>query len=290
LLLRGVLLAVALVTASAAAQADAPAIIVAAATPGVFVTSADGSAHALHAGDALAVTDRIRTEADAVANLVFADRSSLTLGRDAVLVLDAFAYDPAAQSGRLALRLDRGALRYVGGRLSKSGAVDVRLGSRVATLTGGIGFFSQPPQGAGTAAMLYGKQLTVTGPGQDTQTVYRENYGMTLPPDGPIQPPTFMQPGNMNFQLEVMQLLLKQMQNQNPLPLSPEQQDAERLKQQAKDLLDRAKQLADQELVETLHKVVNGGIQQGLNPPGHKVEDSLNRQIVQDTQKNVPGI
>jgi hypothetical protein len=288
-MLRGVLLAAALLCAGAA-QADAPPVIVAAATPGVFAITPDGTEHALQAGDPVAPADRIRTEADAVANLVFADRSSLTLGRDAVLVLEDFAYDPATQAGRLALRLDQGALRYVGGRLSKSGAVAVRMGDRVATLTGGIGFFAQSPQGPGAVAMLYGQKLTVTGPGQDSETIYRENYGMTLPENGTLPPPRFLDPGDTTFQLDILQTLLKQMQKQNPRPLTPEQQQAELLRQQAQDLLDRAKLLADQDLVQTLQQVVNTGIQFGLNPPGHKVEDSLNRQIVEDTQKNVPGI
>lgn len=300
-MLRGLVLALAalilaslLAMAPPPAMADVPAIVVAAATPGVFRIAADDSEQPVQPGDRLFAADRLRTEAGAIANLIFADRSGLTLGRNAALALERFDYDPATGQGRLVLRLDQGSLRYVGGRLSKSGAVEVRMGARVATLTGGIGFFSLPQTGAATVAMVFGKSLTVTGPNQDSQTIYRENYGMTLPADGgPASPPSFLTPGDLaafNFQSDLMQALLKQMQA-NPPPLSPDQQQAERARQQAQDLLDRAKREADEALIRAMMQFVTPVTQFGPAPPGRTAQDSLNRKHLQDTQKNEdPGI
>jgi hypothetical protein len=294
-MLRGFVLALAaLILAPLPAVADMPSIVVAAATPGVFRIATDGSEQALAPGDRLAAADRIRTEAGAIANLIFADRSGLTLGQSAALALERFDYDPAIARGRLVLRLDQGSLRYVGGRLSKSGAVEVRMGARVATLTGGIGFFALPQTGAATVAMVYGKSLTVTGPNQDSQTIYRENYGMTLPEDGgPASPPRFLTPGDLaafNLQSDLMQALLKQMQA-NPPPLSPEQQQAERARQQAQELLDRAKREADEALIRAMMQFVTPVLQFGATSPGRVAQDSLNRKHLKDTQKyEDPGI
>jgi hypothetical protein len=300
-MLRGLVLALAALIlapvpamADVPAVADAPSIVVAAATPGVFRIAADGSEQALAPGDRLSAADRIRTETGAIANLIFADRSGLTLGRNAALALERFDYDPATGRGRLVLRLDQGSLRYVGGCLSKSGAVEVRMGTRVATLTGGIGFFALPQTGAATVAMVYGKTLTVTGPNQDSQTIYRQNYGMTLPEGGgPASPPSFLTPGDLaafNFQSDLMQALLKQMQA-NPPPLSSAQQQAERARQQAQELLDRAKREAAEAVIRAVTQFVNPVIQLGAAPPGRVAQDSLNRKHLQDTQKNEdPGI
>lgn len=51
--------------------------------------------------------------------IVFADGSKLTLGENSEAVIDEFVYDPAANTGNQAIKLTKGAFRYVSGALPK---------------------------------------------------------------------------------------------------------------------------------------------------------------------------
>jgi hypothetical protein len=63
--------------------------------------------------------------------IVFSDGSKLTLGENASAVIDEFVYDPAAKIGNQAIKLTKGAFRYVSGALPKE---NVKIETPPATL------------------------------------------------------------------------------------------------------------------------------------------------------------
>ena len=73
----------------------------------VFQTLAPGSE--LHANET------VRTGDAGKADLVFVDRTNLTVGPTSEVVLDKFVYDPVGSSGKVVLQTTRGAFRFVTG-------------------------------------------------------------------------------------------------------------------------------------------------------------------------------
>ena len=73
----------------------------------VFQTLATGSE--LHANET------VRTGDAGKADLVFVDRTNLTVGPTSEVVLDKFVYDPVGNKGKVVLQATRGAFRFVTG-------------------------------------------------------------------------------------------------------------------------------------------------------------------------------
>src|SRR5690349_16641409 len=149
-------------TASALAQ-NAPTIgTVAAVKPDAFGAAPGSAEQVLQIGNDLVENQKIRTDANGTANVIFADRSTLTVGKGSEVVLDKFVYDPSTGTGGLAIDLTQGALRFVGGKLSKDGNVQVKTPTATMTVRGGIALFFNPPAGSGLdgyAVLLYGNEL-----------------------------------------------------------------------------------------------------------------------------------
>jgi len=81
------------------------------------VTAAQGAQERrLATGNPVLANDRIRTGADSVAQLLFADQTSLSVGPRSDVTLDRFVYDPNRSTGDVAVSLTTGALRFVSGR------------------------------------------------------------------------------------------------------------------------------------------------------------------------------
>lgn len=171
-------------TADALAQ-NAPTIgTVAAVKPDAFGAAPGAAEQTLNIGNDLVQDQKIRTDANGTANVIFADRSTLTVGKGSEVVLDKFVYDPSTGSGGLAIDLTQGALRFVGGKLSKDGNVQVKTPTATMTVRGGIALFFNPPKGSGLdgyAAFLYGHELHNVDTGE---SIYRPGFAFKFPADG----------------------------------------------------------------------------------------------------------
>jgi hypothetical protein len=171
-------------TAQALAQ-NAPTIgTVAAVKPDAFGAAPGAAEQTLNIGTDLVENQKIRTDANGTANVIFADRSTLTVGKGSEVVLDRFVYDPSTGTGGLAIDLTQGALRFVGGKLSKDGNVQVKTPTATMTVRGGIGLFFSPPAGSGLdgyAVFLYGQELKNETTGE---SIYRPGFAFKFPADG----------------------------------------------------------------------------------------------------------
>ncbi|HVJ40766.1 MAG TPA: FecR domain-containing protein [Dongiaceae bacterium] len=126
----------------------------------------------------------VRTDATGLVDIMFADESTITIGHGSEIVLDDYAYDPAAQNGSLAVDLADGAMRFIGGKISKK--TPVRIATPLASLTirGGIGLFSFPHGQDGLVAFIYGVEITVTGRNGTRQSIRQPGFGVRVPADG----------------------------------------------------------------------------------------------------------
>src|SRR6516225_12089009 len=66
-------------------------------------------------GSELHASETVRTGDAGKADLVFVDRTNLTVGPTSEVVLDKFVYDPVGSSGKVVLQTTRGAFRFVTG-------------------------------------------------------------------------------------------------------------------------------------------------------------------------------
>jgi hypothetical protein len=112
--------------------------------------------------------------------LLFLDRSTLSIAPNSEIVIDEFVYNPSDGSGRMATTLTKGALRFVGGQLSHAGQATVHTPSATIGIRGGSSIFTLME-----AINLNG----FLSPGGGCPPVKRPGFKMMLP-CGPITPVT----------------------------------------------------------------------------------------------------
>jgi hypothetical protein len=141
-----VLLASAVLTATpAAAQQVGTATAV---NPLSESTPPGASTVALTVGQHIVHKERIHTTPSGTVQLLFLDKSTLSIAPNTNLLIDEYVYDPNANSGHMLISLTEGALRFVGGKLSHQGE------AMVSTPAAAIGIRG------GTATIIKGKNGT----------------------------------------------------------------------------------------------------------------------------------
>jgi len=96
--------------------------------------NADGfvgaGSQSLSAGSEVFANETVRTGNVGQADLVFVDKTNLTVGPTSEVLLDKFVYDPTGPKGKVVLQLSRGAFRFVTGTQDHSAyAVNTPYGS-----------------------------------------------------------------------------------------------------------------------------------------------------------------
>jgi hypothetical protein len=96
-------------------EAATPKIGVAAAVKNSVQRISGGSAQPLATGSDVFTSERIRTGEDSMAQILFLDKTTLTVGARAELTLDRFVYNPSTGTGRVVLNAVQGAFRFITG-------------------------------------------------------------------------------------------------------------------------------------------------------------------------------
>src|SRR6185436_13039903 len=73
-----------------------------------------------------------------------------------------FVYDPASGVGRLSASMASGVVRFVGGKISKTGEVQVKTPTATIGIRGGIALITVDASGATTGTLAFGKSLSIT--------------------------------------------------------------------------------------------------------------------------------
>ena len=113
---RGLVVAIAALWISQAAQADVGQIKVA---TGQVVVDRKGQLLPGRVGLVLESEDVLRTGADGSVGITMRDNSLLSAGPNSILALERFEFDPTTSDGRFDARLRRGTLAVVSGRIAK---------------------------------------------------------------------------------------------------------------------------------------------------------------------------
>jgi hypothetical protein len=121
--------------------------------------------------------ERIHTSPSGSAQLLFLDKSTLSIAPNTSLVINEFVYDPAANSGHMLTRLTAGTLQYVGGQLSHRGAVMINTPAVAVGIRGGTVTVSHGANGTHIASQ-YGT-ITLTN-GAGTTVVSRPGFTVTI--------------------------------------------------------------------------------------------------------------
>jgi hypothetical protein len=187
-------------SAQAATQPGTQVGIATAVRPGVVTATND---RVVYIGNAVTYGERFKTDSSGVIHILFMDQSSMTLGPNSELVIDEFVFNSESRRGNIAVNLVKGALRVVGGFISKFNNPQGFSAARVQTATATIGIrggisLIEHNGDQGSAHFLFGQQMQVLGSGGLSQTVTRPGFGISFGPNGSLGNPFRTPPGVLN--------------------------------------------------------------------------------------------
>jgi hypothetical protein len=132
------LIVVALGTLLAAASANAQQVGTATAVnPLSESTPPGGTTAPLVVGAHIVHNEKVHTTPAGTVQLLFTDKSSMSIAPNTDIVIDEYVYDPNANSGHMLVSLTKGALRFVGGQLSHQGAATITTSAANIGIRGG---------------------------------------------------------------------------------------------------------------------------------------------------------
>src|SRR5687768_4247894 len=109
-------------------------------------------------GQTISHRERVQTTSAGSVQLLFVDKTSITIGPNSDLAIDEYVYDPKTSTGKLAASLSKGLMRFVGGQISHSGNAEITTPSAVVGIRGGVGII-----GTNQVFIGYGQGTVTTG-------------------------------------------------------------------------------------------------------------------------------
>ena len=105
--------------------------------------------------------ERIDTSGSGQVLVLLLDGSTFTVGPGSSLVIDKFVYNPGSGKGALVASFSKGALRFVGGKLSKNDpGVKVKTPAGELTVRGGIALMVVNGPNCAAFALVFGDSLS----------------------------------------------------------------------------------------------------------------------------------
>src|SRR5512143_2064139 len=159
--------AVALAASIGVAHADKVGVA-AAVNPDAFSSLTGSPQTQLNIGKSIFFNERINTAGSGLVQVLLIDGSTFTVGPGSDLVIDKFVYDPNKKTGEVVATLTKGAMRFVGGKISKNpDGVTVNTPAGVLAIRGGM-FMTNGK----VFAFLFGEHMTPTGRNGQSLTVF----------------------------------------------------------------------------------------------------------------------
>lgn len=139
-------------------------------------------------GDNVLFQDRIITGDIGLVQVLFVDGSTFTVGPSARVVIDEFVFNPSDSTGSLVAEVTSGALRFVGGKLSKRGnTVRFRTPGGTLGVRGGIANFDLAPPclpdgrcPTQTVSFVFGDELTLETSGGQRRRIHQAGYSFVF--------------------------------------------------------------------------------------------------------------
>jgi FecR protein len=121
--------------------------------------------------------ERIQTTPTGSVQLLFIDKSTLSIAPNTNLLIDEYVYDPKSNTGHMLTNLAEGALRFVGGALSHQGEASVTTQDAAIGIRGGTVTVVHGPNG--TKVIDHFGVMTISN-GAGTVTISRPDFFVTI--------------------------------------------------------------------------------------------------------------
>jgi hypothetical protein len=146
---------------------------VGAVTPRSVGTPRGANTRTLILGARVIADERIQTSGEGTTNIIFLDRTTLSIGRNSILIIDKYVYDPSSGRGALTATMARGVLRFIGGQISHSSGAQVLTPVATIGVRGGMMTVRVGPDG--TTVMSHYGHIDV-GNGRNHQFLLRSGF------------------------------------------------------------------------------------------------------------------
>ncbi len=153
--------------------------VVGAADDSVRVLSAEGKERKVSLGDDIFQDDTVKTDGNGKAQLVFKDRSTITINENSEIKIDKYVYN-GSDNDEMGIKSVKGAFRFIGGALSKKKSVNIKTPVATIGIRGGIVDTSINAEGQTDAVFLYGDQMSMTNLAGQTEITTEYGTGFTL--------------------------------------------------------------------------------------------------------------
>jgi len=110
-------------------------------------TPPGGATAPLVVGAHIVHKERVHTTPAGTAQLLFTDKSSMSIAPNTDIVIDEYVYNPDAKTGNMLVSLTKGTLRFVGGQLSHQGEAMITTSAANIGIRGGTVTVIQGPNG-----------------------------------------------------------------------------------------------------------------------------------------------
>jgi hypothetical protein len=153
-----------------------------------------GSVRTLRIGSDVVHNERIHTDGSGSVQLLFVDKTTMSIGPNSDVTIDEYVFDPNTNTGRLAVTVGKGVMRFVGGQVSHNGEATVTTPSASIGVRGGTGIFNAN----GTIINLYGSQ-TITSRNGQSVSLYRPGATVNVGRGGGFSSPGFVSSQTLAF-------------------------------------------------------------------------------------------
>jgi hypothetical protein len=144
-------------------------------------TPPGGQTRQLQIGTQVVRREKVTTSATGSVQVLFIDKTTLNVGPNSAIVIDDFVFNPATDTGSMAVTLGRGVLRVVGGQATHTGGGTVRTPAATIGIRGGVATISHDAQ-KGTRVVNHFGTITVASPVSGVQVIRRPGFAVTVAP------------------------------------------------------------------------------------------------------------
>ena len=189
----------------AAAQAPEVAGSAIVAIPSIQAVLGEQAPRSIAIGNELFRDELITTGPDGHLHILFRDESNMTLGPNAVLRIDEFVYNPSTGVGSLVVEQTAGVMRFIGGAISKTGAVRINTVVGTIGVRGGVALIRILEGGGVQAFFVFGDELTVESVSGDTVSLGEAGFSVAIAANGEIGAPTEISPADLSDTLNALE-------------------------------------------------------------------------------------
>ena len=137
-----------------------------AANPTIEGTAPSTGARVLVIGSNVVQDELIETSAQGSGQVIFSDQTTLSIAPNSEIVLDRYVYDPIQSVGDIGLELTKGALRFIGGQVTKKTPATLRTPTATIGIRGGAVLLDVMPNGDTDVIHIAGEFTRIEANGQ----------------------------------------------------------------------------------------------------------------------------